>query len=178
MTRRAKSHQPVLPLRPHPLRDQILDVMRSYGQPISPRRLSEPGIVDCTVNLLLNILMERPLSNELSELEERVSSRDVATHTVESRPITLTGDLLPLTPHEDSMLAVDVGDVVLGFPIAIRGALERQYGPSISERELNLIQAGAELAVEALAQVIRVTEGTWDPQTNSVTPPTRPSSPD
>jgi DNA-binding transcriptional ArsR family regulator len=27
-------------LRPHPLRDQILDVMRSYGQPISPTRLA------------------------------------------------------------------------------------------------------------------------------------------
>jgi DNA-binding transcriptional ArsR family regulator len=28
-------------LRPHPARDQIIDVMRSYGQPISPTRLAE-----------------------------------------------------------------------------------------------------------------------------------------
>ena len=28
-------------LRPHPARDQIVDAMRSYGQPISPTRLSE-----------------------------------------------------------------------------------------------------------------------------------------
>jgi DNA-binding transcriptional ArsR family regulator len=28
-------------LRPHPARDQIIDVMRSYGQPISPTRLSK-----------------------------------------------------------------------------------------------------------------------------------------
>jgi DNA-binding transcriptional ArsR family regulator len=27
-------------LRPHPARDQIVDVMRSYGQPISPTRLA------------------------------------------------------------------------------------------------------------------------------------------
>jgi DNA-binding transcriptional ArsR family regulator len=27
-------------LRPHPLRDQILDVMRSYGEPISPTQLA------------------------------------------------------------------------------------------------------------------------------------------
>ncbi|HEV7754072.1 MAG TPA: winged helix-turn-helix transcriptional regulator [Baekduia sp.] len=27
-------------LRPHPARDQIIDVMRSYGQPISPTRLA------------------------------------------------------------------------------------------------------------------------------------------
>jgi DNA-binding transcriptional ArsR family regulator len=27
-------------LRPHPMRDQIIDVMRSYGQPISPTRLA------------------------------------------------------------------------------------------------------------------------------------------
>lgn len=120
--------------------------------------------------------MKRPLSNELSKLEETVSGHDVATHAVESRPITPTGHLVALTPHEQALLDVDVGDVVLGLPTAIRSALERQYGPSISERELNLIETGAELAVETLAQVIRVTEGTWDPQTNSVTPPTRPSS--
>jgi DNA-binding transcriptional ArsR family regulator len=28
-------------LRPHPTRDQIVDAMRSYGEPISPTRLSE-----------------------------------------------------------------------------------------------------------------------------------------
>jgi DNA-binding transcriptional ArsR family regulator len=28
-------------LRPHPARDQIVDAMRSYGQPISPTRLAE-----------------------------------------------------------------------------------------------------------------------------------------
>jgi hypothetical protein len=28
-------------LRPHPARDQIIDVMRSYGQPISPTRLAK-----------------------------------------------------------------------------------------------------------------------------------------
>jgi DNA-binding transcriptional ArsR family regulator len=28
-------------LRPHPARDQIVDTMRSYGEPISPTRLSE-----------------------------------------------------------------------------------------------------------------------------------------
>jgi DNA-binding transcriptional ArsR family regulator len=28
-------------LRPHPARDQIVDVMRSYGRPISPTRLSK-----------------------------------------------------------------------------------------------------------------------------------------
>jgi DNA-binding transcriptional ArsR family regulator len=28
-------------LRPHPVRDQVVDVMRSYGQPISPTRLAE-----------------------------------------------------------------------------------------------------------------------------------------
>jgi DNA-binding transcriptional ArsR family regulator len=28
-------------LRPHPTRDQIVDAMRSYGQPISPTRLAE-----------------------------------------------------------------------------------------------------------------------------------------
>jgi DNA-binding transcriptional ArsR family regulator len=28
-------------LRPHPTRDQIIDVMRSYGQPISPTRLAK-----------------------------------------------------------------------------------------------------------------------------------------
>jgi DNA-binding transcriptional ArsR family regulator len=28
-------------LRPHPARDQIVDAMRAYGQPISPTRLSE-----------------------------------------------------------------------------------------------------------------------------------------
>jgi DNA-binding transcriptional ArsR family regulator len=28
-------------LRPHPARDEIVDTMRSYGQPISPTRLSE-----------------------------------------------------------------------------------------------------------------------------------------
>jgi len=28
-------------LRPHPARDQIIDVMRSYGRPISPTRLSK-----------------------------------------------------------------------------------------------------------------------------------------
>ena len=27
-------------LRPHPVRDQIVDVMRSYGKPISPTRIS------------------------------------------------------------------------------------------------------------------------------------------
>lgn len=133
-------------------------------------------VVDYIAYLLLNNLMKRPLSTELSKLEETVSSHDVATHTVESRPITLTGHLVALTPHEQALLDVDVGDVVLGFPTAIRSALKRQYGPSISERELNLIETGAELAVETVAQVIRVTEGTWDPQTNSVTPPARSSS--
>ena len=27
-------------LRPHPVRDQIVDIMRSYGKPISPMRIS------------------------------------------------------------------------------------------------------------------------------------------
>jgi DNA-binding transcriptional ArsR family regulator len=34
-------------LRPHPMRDQIVDVMRSYGRPISPMRLSR--IIDATL---------------------------------------------------------------------------------------------------------------------------------
>jgi DNA-binding transcriptional ArsR family regulator len=34
-------------LRPHPVRDQIIDVMRSYGQPISPTRLAR--VTDATL---------------------------------------------------------------------------------------------------------------------------------
>jgi hypothetical protein len=117
--------------------------------------------------------VKRPLSNELNKLEEVVSGVDVASHTVKLRPITLTGNLLALTSHEKALLAVDVGDVALDLPTAIRCALEHQHGSSISERELNLVQAGAELVVESLAQIVRATEGSWDPKLG--TPPRTPS---
>ena len=38
-TKRQMEHRRAT-LRPHPVRDQIVDVMRSYGKPISPTQLS------------------------------------------------------------------------------------------------------------------------------------------
>jgi DNA-binding transcriptional ArsR family regulator len=41
MTTKRQQQERRKTLRPHPARDQIVDAMRSYGQPISPTRLAE-----------------------------------------------------------------------------------------------------------------------------------------
>ena len=41
MSTKKQQQQRRASLRPHPARDQIIDVMRSYGKPISPTRLSK-----------------------------------------------------------------------------------------------------------------------------------------
>jgi DNA-binding transcriptional ArsR family regulator len=40
MATKREKDQRLATLRPHPVRDQIVDVMRSYGRPISPTRIS------------------------------------------------------------------------------------------------------------------------------------------
>lgn len=118
--------------------------------------------------------MERRLSSIFLELADEPEVDNFPRQVVEERPVLVDGSLRPLSEEEDIVADVDLSDVAYQLPREMRRALRERYGDALSERELNLLVSGVELAMSVAQKWVQV-EGIFNLVTQQVEP--RPDSP-
>lgn len=96
---------------------------------------------------------------------------NVARRVVDDRTVSPDGSLEPLSSRDATIMHVDLSDVPYLLPYEISSELQRRYDDSLTDREYRLVVSGVELAMTALHRWIQISEGTWDPETERITPP-------
>ena len=117
--------------------------------------------------------MSTPFREVLFGLEEVPGVRKLAAHVVDERVVLVDGRLQRLGEDEDELCEVDLGSIAYDLPFHLRQALEARYGSGLDERQLNLLESGAELAVATMRKWVQL-EGVWDPETSEMLPPLPP----
>lgn len=96
------------------------------------------------------------LRQHLTRLEDRPDIDTVPARTVNAFPIGIDGELC--VPHDDevdSEFEFAVGPVAGYLDVALRRELEKRYGESVPNRDLNLIVAGAQLVTRMMHEWVR-----------------------